>query len=179
MDVVPDRGMRIAVAMDGGAAQVIDLFEDRAAETFLGASWDRHAARDNARAHYEYANQRYEGGIGSRLNALRARQEQSAVEARVEEAENDKLVRQSGADSTVLPSRVGGILMADSVESSHMAAYVMAVDSPYFAVSDEDGSFTIAGVPPGTYTYHAWRPGGQPLTGSINVDGHTPLEVRW
>lgn len=47
------------------------------------------------------------------------------IVARVEEAENDKLVRQSGANSTVLPSRVGGILMADSVESSHMAAYVM------------------------------------------------------
>jgi voltage-gated potassium channel len=47
------------------------------------------------------------------------------IVARVEEAENDKLLRQSGADSTVLPSRVGGILMADSVESSHMAAYVM------------------------------------------------------
>lgn len=47
------------------------------------------------------------------------------IVARVEEAENDKLVRQSGADSTVLPSRVGGILMADSIESSHMAAYVM------------------------------------------------------
>ena len=27
------------------------------------------------------------------------------------------------------------------------------------------------GVPPGTYTYHAWRPGGQPLTGSVTVDG--------
>ena len=43
-------------------------------------------ARDNARAHYEYANQRYEGGIGSRLNALRAQQELSSNEARVEEA---------------------------------------------------------------------------------------------
>jgi outer membrane protein TolC len=43
-------------------------------------------ARDNARAHYDYANQRYEGGIGSRLNALRAQQELSADEARVEEA---------------------------------------------------------------------------------------------
>ena len=53
----------------------------------------------------------------------------------------------------------------------NMAAYVMAVDSPYFAVSNENGAFTIAGVPPGTYTYHAWRPGGQPLTGSISVDG--------
>jgi voltage-gated potassium channel len=47
------------------------------------------------------------------------------IVARVEEAENDKLLRQGGANSTVLPSRVGGILMADSVESSHLAAYVM------------------------------------------------------
>ena len=61
----------------------------------------------------------------------------------------------------------------------NMAAYVMAVDSPYFAVSDENGAFTIAGVPPGTYTYHAWRPGGQPLTGSITVDGDNSLEIHW
>lgn len=61
----------------------------------------------------------------------------------------------------------------------NMAAYVMAVDSPFFAVSDERGTFTIRGVPPGTYTYHAWRPGGQPLTGSITVDGNKPLEIRW
>ena len=61
----------------------------------------------------------------------------------------------------------------------NMAAYVMAVDSPHFAVSNEDGTFTIGGVPPGTYTYHAWRPGGQPLTGSVGVDGKTPLEIRW
>jgi outer membrane protein TolC len=44
-------------------------------------------ARDNAAAHYAYANQRYEGGIGSRLNALRAQQELSADEARVEDAQ--------------------------------------------------------------------------------------------
>jgi outer membrane protein TolC len=44
-------------------------------------------ARDNARAHYEYANQRYQGGLGSRLNALRAQQELSADEARVEDAQ--------------------------------------------------------------------------------------------
>jgi plastocyanin len=61
----------------------------------------------------------------------------------------------------------------------NMAAYVMAVDSPYFAVSDEKGTFTISGVPPGTYTYHAWRAGGQPLTGSIAVGGKNPLEIHW
>jgi plastocyanin len=61
----------------------------------------------------------------------------------------------------------------------NMAAYVMAVDTPYFAVSDDKGAFTVARVPPGTYTYHAWRPGGQPLTGSITVDGNSVLEIRW
>ena len=61
----------------------------------------------------------------------------------------------------------------------NMAAYVMAVDTPYFAVSNERGTFSIAGVPPGTYTYHAWRPGGQPLTGSIAVDDSRALELRW
>jgi len=43
-------------------------------------------ARDNARDHFEYAQQRYEAGLGSRLNALRAQQELSSDEARVEEA---------------------------------------------------------------------------------------------
>jgi plastocyanin len=61
----------------------------------------------------------------------------------------------------------------------HMAAYVMAVDTPYFAVSDERGVFTMAGVPAGAYTYHAWRPGGQTLTGSVTVDSTHPLDIRW
>lgn len=43
-------------------------------------------ARDTARAHYEYANQRFQGGLGSRLNALRAQEDLSAAEARVQEA---------------------------------------------------------------------------------------------
>ena len=60
-----------------------------------------------------------------------------------------------------------------------MAAYIMAVDSAYFAVSDPAGRFLIAAVPPGTYVYHAWRPGGTTLTGSVAVDGNTSLEIRW
>ena len=61
----------------------------------------------------------------------------------------------------------------------NMAAYVMAVDTPYFAVSNDDGAFMISGVPAGTYTYHAWRPGGPTLTGSITIDGTRPLDIRW
>jgi plastocyanin len=61
----------------------------------------------------------------------------------------------------------------------HMAAYVMAVDTPYFAVADAQGAFAIANVPAGTYTYHAWRPGGQTLTGSVTVDAGHSLEITW
>ncbi len=44
-------------------------------------------SRENALAHYTYAMQRFEGGIGSRLNMLRAQQELSSDEALVEEAQ--------------------------------------------------------------------------------------------
>lgn len=61
----------------------------------------------------------------------------------------------------------------------NMAAYVMAVDTPYYAVSDDRGAFLISAVPPGTYTYHAWRPGSETLSGSVTVGGGQPLEIRW
>ena len=48
MDFMPDRGVRIAVAFDDDTPQVIDLFADRQAQTFLGAGWLQ-AARDNVR----------------------------------------------------------------------------------------------------------------------------------
>jgi hypothetical protein len=49
MDFVPDRGIRIAVALDDEPPQVLDIFANRAAESFLGENWSAHAARDNAR----------------------------------------------------------------------------------------------------------------------------------
>jgi plastocyanin len=61
----------------------------------------------------------------------------------------------------------------------HMAAYVWAVDTPYFAVTDEAGAFTIPSLPLGTYTYHAWRPGGTLLTGSTVFHEEAPLQIRW
>ena len=41
-----------------------------------------------------------------------------------------------------------------------MKAYVAVLKHPFAAVSAEDGSFTIKGVPPGTYTVVAWHEGG-------------------
>ena len=61
----------------------------------------------------------------------------------------------------------------------NMAAYVLAVDSSYFAVSDSQGQFVMAGVPSGTYTYRAWRPGGETTSGTVAVDAGRRLEIRW
>lgn len=60
-----------------------------------------------------------------------------------------------------------------------MAAYILAVDSPYFAVSDREGRFSVGGVPPGTYRYHAWRPGGTVIEGSTEVRPGLRLDVQW
>ena len=38
-----------------------------------------------------------------------------------------------------------------------MRAYAGVRSDPFFAVSKDDGSFTIGGLPPGTYTIEAWH----------------------
>jgi voltage-gated potassium channel len=102
------------------------------------------------------------------------------IVARVEEAENDKLLRQSGASSTVLPSRVGGILMADSVESPNMATYVMDLISAGGQVTlaerdprpeeigrrpGEAGQSPIVRVVRGNQAYSFWEPSARIQTG--------------
>jgi hypothetical protein len=38
-----------------------------------------------------------------------------------------------------------------------MRAYIGVVGNPFFAVTGDDGSYTIKGLPPGTYTIEAWH----------------------
>jgi plastocyanin len=61
----------------------------------------------------------------------------------------------------------------------HMAAYIVAVDTPYYAATDRTGTFAIREVPAGRYTYHAWRSGGEPLSATIVVGDGQPLEIAW
>lgn len=61
----------------------------------------------------------------------------------------------------------------------HMAAYIVAVDTPYYATTDRAGRFTIAEVPAGRYAYHAWRSGADALNATVVVGDGQPLEVSW
>jgi plastocyanin len=50
-----------------------------------------------------------------------------------------------------------------------MTAYVGVVDHPYFAVSDDQGTFTIPAIPPGHHAIRAWHERYGTLTQSVDV----------
>ncbi|MEZ5288171.1 MAG: plastocyanin/azurin family copper-binding protein [Vicinamibacterales bacterium] len=50
-----------------------------------------------------------------------------------------------------------------------MAAYVVVVDSPYYAITDTRGRFSMDAVPDGSHTYHTWRPGADPSQGTLDA----------
>lgn len=50
-----------------------------------------------------------------------------------------------------------------------MRAYIHVFESPYFAVSNEKGEFTIPAVAPGRYTMHIWQENLPELTEEIVV----------
>lgn len=38
-----------------------------------------------------------------------------------------------------------------------MSSWIIAVDQPYYAITDEDGNFSVSDIPPGTYTLNCWQ----------------------
>lgn len=51
-----------------------------------------------------------------------------------------------------------------------MFAYVGVVPHPFYAVTKEDGSFTLTGLPPGEYTIEAWHHKGGTQTQKVKVE---------
>jgi hypothetical protein len=51
-----------------------------------------------------------------------------------------------------------------------MRAWVCVVDDPWFAVTGADGSFTLAGVPPGDYVLEAWHEKYGKRTAKVSLD---------
>ena len=50
-----------------------------------------------------------------------------------------------------------------------MTAFVIAVNTPYYAQSGADGRFTIGNVPAGNYVLHVWHERAAEQTASITV----------
>ncbi|MBK5280500.1 MAG: carboxypeptidase regulatory-like domain-containing protein [Nitrospiraceae bacterium] len=47
---------------------------------------------------------------------------------------------------------------------AYMESWGLAVDNPYFAITQADGTFSLPDVPPGDYTLVAWHPGVGTMT---------------
>jgi plastocyanin len=54
-----------------------------------------------------------------------------------------------------------------------MSAFLVVAPTPYFAVTDSDGSYEIKDVPPGTYTLKTWSEDGKVTTQPVTVASGT------
>jgi hypothetical protein len=58
-----------------------------------------------------------------------------------------------------------------------MLAFVVVLDTPYFAVSDELGNYVIRNVPPGKYKLVAWHEKKDGLEREVIVEAGKPLKL--
>jgi plastocyanin len=59
-----------------------------------------------------------------------------------------------------------------------MEAYVVILNNPYFAVTDEEGQFVIENVPAGEYTLHTWHERLKESTQKITVGASDTVAVE-
>ena len=70
---------------------------------------------------------------------------------------------------------------------AYMQSWAIAVDNPYYVLTDENGRFFLEDVPPGTYDLRAWHPGIKQVVKqqvtiepgeNLTVDFHLPSPGR-
>jgi hypothetical protein len=59
-----------------------------------------------------------------------------------------------------------------------MSAYIVGLENPFFGVSGEDGSFSIANLPPGEYTLTAWHEQLGSKEIPVKVEAGKPVDVK-
>lgn len=52
-----------------------------------------------------------------------------------------------------------------------MSGYIYVAPTPYYALTDKEGVFTIKNVPPGQYTLKTWSEVAKPATQAVTVGG--------
>jgi plastocyanin len=58
-----------------------------------------------------------------------------------------------------------------------MEGFVVVLQNPYFAVTDKDGHYEIAGVPPGNYTLAVWHARTKAQPKPVTVEAAKPATV--
>ncbi len=73
-----------------------------------------------------------------------------------------------GVARTVTFDKPGEVALLCNVHAE-MSAYVIVVETPHFAVSAKDGSYTMRNVPPGRYVLKTWHEKLKPQTKEVEV----------
>jgi plastocyanin len=76
-----------------------------------------------------------------------------------------------GKPARPLQFPTAGVVALGCTIHEQMSAYIVVVDTPYFATTGDDGAASLADVPPGRYTLKVWYPGmkGEPKPQSVVV----------
>ena len=61
---------------------------------------------------------------------------------------------------------------------SEMSGYIVVVPTPFFALTDKEGNYTIKDVPPGKYTLKTWSEKAQTTTQAVTVKVGKGAAVR-
>ena len=110
-------------------------------------------------------------GTVHNINALGSREEQGFVFSMAPSSE--KRIRQ-------FPKRELGLAVRCDLHSA-MVMYVHVVDSPYFAITGEDGRWEIPDLPEGSYTFEAIheRCGRQTFAVEVTAGGKTVADLSF
>jgi len=71
-----------------------------------------------------------------------------------------------------------GMVYAECDVHGWMQGHVAVVDNPYFAITDENGKFNIADVPPGTYKVRVWHEYLGDKTSDMTVNAKSSAELN-
>jgi hypothetical protein len=50
-----------------------------------------------------------------------------------------------------------------------MSAFILVLETPYYAITDKDGTYRISGIPAGTYKVKTWHEKLKPFTTKVEV----------
>ncbi len=59
-----------------------------------------------------------------------------------------------------------------------MAAYIIVLETPYAAVTDEQGRYELVGIPEGTYTLKTWHEKLKGVSMTVTIRGEEPVTVN-
>jgi hypothetical protein len=86
--------------------------------------------------------------------------------------------RPTGERVPVTFERAGVIRIFCDIHAT-MSAYIVVLETPWFATVDEQGRWAVSGVPPGRYLLNAWHPTGgtEPREITVPAEGIFGLEI--